>query len=288
MFMKILVALLVVTHVVLAKFEEQKPRFKRSACVPSKQNGDVTSINYPGTTSKYPNNAECSWTVCPGTLEARVVIKRMDIEESSYRHCTYDALTIQEDRYCGSSPVDTTVKTNNGCIAVSFTSDFSIRQTGFSLEISAAQGNGSSNSSINLTSSPEIFTECDQDMLETCTMVFHSSAGICGSLDAFSNCMRSRQCSHFVDQQNLDHWNQSCSTNSSALSGCDMYQAARCAVSILHITRSTNVPFICQSIRSGIECFANVGCIALVQLYETRVNQLSDVCMQYVGSGISN
>ncbi|KAK6194932.1 hypothetical protein SNE40_000462 [Patella caerulea] len=137
MFTKILV-LALIAHVVLGnhidtKDEQQKPRFKRSSCgVSQRRIGDMTEIKYPAS-GNYQNYARCDWHYCPGTTRVQVTVTKMDIEPQST--CQYDALIIDNNRYCGTSLRILDVYTNGGCITVAFTSDGSVQMSGFHVEI---------------------------------------------------------------------------------------------------------------------------------------------------------
>ncbi|XP_050419160.1 probable serine/threonine-protein kinase clkA [Patella vulgata] len=101
-------------------------------CVLATSVGNMTEIDYPGT-GDYPNYASCEWNVCTNTTQARISITKMDIEAHS--SCSYDSLKIQNSKYCGLSTVSFAESTNQGCVQVSFTSDYSVTKTGFTVEI---------------------------------------------------------------------------------------------------------------------------------------------------------
>ncbi|XP_050414403.1 deleted in malignant brain tumors 1 protein isoform X2 [Patella vulgata] len=109
-----------------------------NVCGLERRQGNVTTIDHPGTGGDYGNNQNCTWTVCTNTPGVRVDITRIDIESSS--SCAYDVLTIQSRRYCGGFVIrNVEVATIQGCVRVSFTSDGSFTGSGFRIEIRPLQ-----------------------------------------------------------------------------------------------------------------------------------------------------
>ena len=94
----------------------------------------IASPNYP---FWYPNRAERSYT-----LQGRqgqvlsISCTRFDIQ--SHSQCAYDFLSVNEERYCGSTGPDV----SDTILEIVFRSDGSIRRRGFYCVISVPNGSG--------------------------------------------------------------------------------------------------------------------------------------------------
>ncbi|XP_078578540.1 ovochymase-like isoform X1 [Branchiostoma floridae x Branchiostoma japonicum] len=102
--------------------------------------GSFTSPDYP---SRYPNNAECSWTisVTPGKI---VVIRFASFSLEASGSCNYDALTLYDGtdrnapevkKLCGTHSRE--IATTGSDAFLLFTSDGSVTQSGFSATYTA-------------------------------------------------------------------------------------------------------------------------------------------------------
>ncbi|XP_046338431.2 cubilin-like [Haliotis rufescens] len=88
-----------------------------------------TSGSFATPPGGYSPNMECTYTInTPTPAELHFTFEEFDIESAS--RCTYDAVTMGEDRLCGSSPGSKTYQ-SDGTFVITFTSDGSVQREGF-------------------------------------------------------------------------------------------------------------------------------------------------------------
>ncbi|EDV28197.1 uncharacterized protein TRIADDRAFT_53561 [Trichoplax adhaerens] len=106
--------------------------------------GSIVSPNYPG---KYPNNAECIWTI-QMPVGARITLNWQNIDIEQQDQCNFDYVELRNGnsttapfvgRYCGNNPPATFTSTGNN-LYIKFKSDGSSSGNGFRLSYTLACG----------------------------------------------------------------------------------------------------------------------------------------------------
>ncbi|XP_046343998.2 blastula protease 10-like [Haliotis rufescens] len=78
----------------------------------------------------------CTYTInTPTPAELHFTFEEFDIESAS--RCMYDAVTMGEDRLCGSSPGSKTYQ-SDGTFVITFTSDGSVQREGFYMSFTSS------------------------------------------------------------------------------------------------------------------------------------------------------
>ncbi|XP_071111586.1 autotransporter adhesin BpaC-like [Haliotis cracherodii] len=95
-----------------------------------------TSGSFATPPGDYSPNMACTYTInTPTPAELHFTFEEFDIESGS--RCMYDAVTMGEDRLCGSSPGSKTYQ-SDGTFVITFTSDGSVQREGFYMSFTSS------------------------------------------------------------------------------------------------------------------------------------------------------
>ncbi|XP_071111682.1 autotransporter adhesin BpaC-like [Haliotis cracherodii] len=95
-----------------------------------------TSGSFATPPGGYSPNMACTYTInTPTPAELHFTFEEFDIESAS--RCMYDAVTMGEDRLCGSSPGSKTYQ-SDGTFVITFTSDGSVQREGFYMSFTSS------------------------------------------------------------------------------------------------------------------------------------------------------
>ncbi|KAJ7996687.1 hypothetical protein DPEC_G00239610, partial [Dallia pectoralis] len=99
--------------------------------------GTFTSPNFP---SHYPPQTTCVWDIeVPNSMSIRVKFNKMFISEPGQNHkeCTKDYVEVNKEKICGNKPYITVVTVRENWTTVTFKSDMSYVDTGFTADFEA-------------------------------------------------------------------------------------------------------------------------------------------------------
>ncbi|XP_048245008.1 cubilin-like [Haliotis rufescens] len=95
-----------------------------------------TSGSFATPPGGYSPNMACTYTInTPTPAELHFTFEEFDIESAS--RCMYDAVTMGEDRLCGSNPGSKTYQ-SDGTFVITFTSDGSVQREGFYMSFTSS------------------------------------------------------------------------------------------------------------------------------------------------------
>ncbi|XP_071111587.1 autotransporter adhesin BpaC-like [Haliotis cracherodii] len=95
-----------------------------------------TSGSFATPPGGYSPNMACTYTInTPMPAELHFTFEEFDIESAS--RCMYDAVTMGEDRLCGSNPGSKTYQ-SDGTFVITFTSDGSVQREGFYMSFTSS------------------------------------------------------------------------------------------------------------------------------------------------------